>query len=853
MSGQRFSIEVQPRLPPELQGLEQLAGNLLYSWDRGVRGLFFRLDAELWERCGHNPKVFLRRVAQERLDRAVSDPVFLQDFRSVMSAYHSYLEFRRSRERGDGPAGDDRGHLISYACAEFGLHESFPIYSGGLGILAGDYCKAMSDLDIPFVAVGILYRQGYFRQTIDAEGNQIAHYHPSRIEDLPVSCAGGQRGPLIVEVQVGERSVALRVWMAQVGHIRLYLLDSDIDRNPREDRAITYQLYGGGEVERIRQEIVLGIGGVRAQRALGLAPSVWHINEGHAAFQIVERCRELVAQGLDFAAALEAVAADTVFTTHTPVAAGHDRFDRGLIEHYLGPYIAELGIATEQFLALGASPDGAHLFNMTALALRGSRFHNGVSAIHGSVAARMEAYVWPEIEPGENPIGHVTNGIHVPTFLAREWVTYFNQQFGGNWRNELCSLDYWQRIDEIPGHVFWSQREHLKSKLADALCERLTRQLTRNGHSPTQIAKVTRHLERSERSVMMIGFGRRFATYKRATLIFSDPERLARLLDDPQRPVVLIFAGKAHPADQPGQELIRTLHRYAAEPRFEGRVLLVEDYDIALARKLVTGVDVWLNTPQYPQEASGTSGQKAAINGVVNLSVLDGWWAEGHSGDNGWGIAPHDSAFSAEFRDREEAGELLDLLEHEVIPLYFERNSHGYSRGWAERAKAAMKTIIPRFNAERMVADYLARYYLPARDQGRRLAADDCAGARTLAQWKQRVLAGWPEVRLALADTAPDSVHQDERLSLRVAVALGALAPEDVAVECVLGSESATGAFEAHSTHAFAHGGSLADGRALFTLDLAPPEAGLLSYQIRVYPWHELLAHPFELGRMRWL
>ena len=751
------------------------------------------------------------------------------------------------------PSGDDRGNLISYACAEFGLHESFPIYSGGLGILAGDYCKAMSDLDIPFVAVGILYRLGYFRQTIDAEGNQIAHYHPSRIEDLPVRCAGGQRGPLIVEVQVGERIVALRVWMAQVGHIRLYLLDSDIERNPREDRAITYQLYGGGEVERIRQEIVLGIGGVRAQRALGLTPSVWHINEGHAAFQIVERCRELVAQGLEFAAALEAVAADTVFTTHTPVAAGHDRFDRGLIEHYLGPYIAELGIDREQFLALGASPDGEQLFNMTALALRGSRFHNGVSAIHGGVAARMEAYVWPEIEPAENPIGHVTNGIHVPTFLAREWVTYFNQQFGGNWRNELCSPEYWQRIDEIPGHVFWSQREHLKSKLADALCERLTRQLTRNGHSPTQIAKVTRHLERSERSVMMIGFGRRFATYTRATLIFSAPERLARLLDDPQRPVVLIFAGKAHPADQPGQELIRALHRYAAQPRFEGRVLLVEDYDVALARKLVTGVDVWLNTPQYPQEASGTSGQKAAVNGVVNLSVLDGWWAEGHSGANGWGIAPHGAAFSAEFRDREEAGELLDLLEHEVIPLYFERNSHGYSRAWVERAKAAMKTVIPHFNAERMVADYLARYYLPARDQGRRLATNDYAGARTLAEWKQRVLAGWPEVRLTLADTTPDSVHQDEPLSLRVAVVLGALAPEDVSVECVLGTESATGAFEAHSAHAFAHDGSLPDGRALFALDLVPPESGLLSYQIRVYPWHELLAHPFELGRMRWL
>lgn len=852
MPGQRFTVEVQPRLPAELQGLEQLADNLIYAWDRGVRGLFHRLDPDLWERCGHNPKVFLRRVAQQRLDAAAADPVFLQDFHSVMSAYDSYLEFRR-RERRDLGLREDRGDLISYACAEFGLHESFPIYSGGLGILAGDYCKAMSDMDVPFVAIGILYRQGYFRQTIDAQGNQIAHYHPSRIEDLPVRCAGGERGPLLVAVPMAERTVQLRVWQALVGHISLYLLDSDIEQNRAEDRAITYQLYGGGEVGRIQQEIVLGIGGVRAQRALGLAPNVWHVNEGHAAFQILERCRELVGRGFEFAAALEAVAADTVFTTHTPVAAGHDRFHRSLVQHYLGAYIAELGITMDGFMALGASPDGDQLFNMTALALRGSRFHNGVSAIHGGVAARTEGYIWPEIDPAENPIGHVTNGIHLPTFLAREWGSYFNQQFGGSWRNELCNADYWERIDEIPGHVFWSQREHLKSKLADALCERLTRQLTRNGHSPSQIAKVTRYLERTERSVMMIGFARRFATYKRATLIFADPERLARLLNDPQRPVVLIFAGKAHPADQPGQELIRALHRYASQPEFEGRVLLVEDYDIALARKLVTGVDVWLNTPQYPLEASGTSGQKAAINGVLNLSVLDGWWAEGHTDGNGWGIAPHGSAFGAEFRDREEAGELLDLLEREVVPLYFERNNHGYSRRWVERAKQAMKTIIPRFNAERMVADYLRELYLPARDHGRRLAANDGAGASILAHWKRRVLAGWGEVQVGLAAEAMPSIHHDERLAIRVAVALGPLAPDDLVVECVLGTESPAGEFEPDSVHRLVHSGAAADGSALFVLDLAPPASGLLSYRLRAYPWHPLLAHPFELGRMRWV
>jgi starch phosphorylase len=853
MPGTRFSLEVQPRIPPELQGLERLANNLIYSWERGVRGLFFRLDCELWEECGHNPKVFLRRVGQDRMEKAASDPVFLQDFRGVMSAYDSYLEFRKRPDRDRSLLVEDRD-LVSYSCAEYGLHESFPIYSGGLGILAGDYCKAMSDMDVPFVAVGILYRRGYFNQTIDAEGNQIASYAPSRFEDLPIACATCKEGnPLIVSVRMAERDVWLRVWEAQVGHIKLYLLDSDIEQNSTEDRAITYQLYGGGEVNRIQQEMVLGIGGVRAQRALGLVPTVWHINEGHAAFQIVERCRELVAQGLDFASAFEAVAASTVFTTHTPVAAGHDLFEHSLMRHYLASYVAELHISMDEFLALGASPGGEHRFNMTALALRGSRFHNGVSAIHGGVASQMESYIWPQIEPAENPIRHVTNGVHVPTFLAREWLLYFNQQFGGSWRNELSNGDYWRQIDDIPDHVFWSQREYLKSKLAETLIQRITRQQTRNGFSKAQIARMTRHLERSERGVLMVGFARRFATYKRATLVFSDAERLARLLSDPERPVVFVFAGKAHPSDQPGQALIRAIHQYSRKPEFEGKILLVENYDIALARKLVAGVDVWLNTPEYPQEASGTSGQKAAINGVLNLSVLDGWWAEGHTDDNGWGITPHGPQYSPEFRDREEAGELLDLLEREVVPLYFDRNSHGYSRRWVARAKAAMKTTIPRFNAERMAADYVREHYLPAIRQSERVAADGWAGAKALAAWKRKIGAGWPAVRIERLDVPLADVLSDQALPIRVAVALGTLTPADVAVDCVLGVESQEAEFNPRSHHALSYGGNTPDGRALFTVELKPGMPGLLSYMLRVYPHHELLAHPFEMGRMLWV
>ncbi|HEY5790217.1 MAG TPA: alpha-glucan family phosphorylase, partial [Gammaproteobacteria bacterium] len=633
MPGTRFSIEVQPTLPERLARLEELASDLLYSWDREVRGLFWRLDAALWENCHHNPRIFLRRVAQARLDAAARDRVFLEDYARVISSYDSY---HREASRSDlelvlNPAED----LVAYFCAEFGFHESCPIYSGGLGILAGDYCKAASDLGLPFVAVGLLYRQGYFTQTIDAHGNQVAHYTPIRFSDLPVRRATAADGsPLEVELQLPGRVLRLNVWLAKAGHIQLVLLDSDRPENSDDDRAITYQLYGGDEQTRIQQEMVLGIGGVRALDKLGLRPTVWHINEGHAAFSILERCREAVAGGLPFAAALELVAAGTVFTTHTPVPAGHDIFPRQLVEQYLGDYAAGLGLDLGQFIALGTHGDDRERFNQTALALRGSRFHNGVSAIHGAVAARMEAYAWAQVPPAENPLTHVTNGVHVPTFLAREWVNLFDMRFSGQWRSELLNEEYWERIDELPDHSFWSLRQSLKSEMLADVRRRAIAQHRRNGLGPGQVERLVRHLDPDDPEVLTVGFARRFATYKRATLWFSDAERLARLLNHPERPAVLIFAGKAHPRDIPGQDLIRAIHGFAQRPEFEGRIILLEGYDMALARKLVAGCDVWANTPEYPLEASGTSGQKAGINGVINLSVLDGWWGEGYNGDN---------------------------------------------------------------------------------------------------------------------------------------------------------------------------------------------------------------------------
>lgn len=852
MSGTRFTLEVQPRIPHQLKRLDELANNLLYSWDRQVRRLFTRLDQDLWGSCGHNPKTFLRRISQQRLKEAADDRVFMEDFNRILSSYDSYLE-QGTHPLIQGYLDADQD-LIAYFCAEFGFHESLPIYSGGLGILAGDYCKAASDLGIPFVAVGILYRQGYFTQTIDAHGNQLAHYQPTDFSALPITqIKDGSGKPLRVAVHLNGRKVQLNIWQAKAGHITLYLLDSDLEENHEHDRIITHQLYGGDKNTRIQQEIVLGIGGVRALRAIGIQPTVWHINEGHSAFQILERCRECVQQGQDFSTALEVVAAGTVFTTHTPVAAGHDIFDHGLLSHYFVDYIQELGIEMQRLLDLGATPGNPGSFNQTAFALRGSRYHNGVSRIHGGVASEMEGYIWPQVPHAENPIGYVTNGVHLPTFLAHEWSNLYDMRFGRAWRDELLNSEYWDLVDEIPDHSYWSLRQSLKTDLHENTLRRALLQFRRNGCSEALMERLTRYLVPGESDILTIGFARRFATYKRATLLFSDPPRLKRLLNNPEQPVLLLFAGKAHPHDVPGQELIRKIHEFSLDPDFIGKIILLEGYDMALARKLVTGVDVWLNTPEYPLEASGTSGQKAAMNGVINLSVLDGWWAEGYNGENGWAITPHAPNFEAIYRNHEEANDLLDLLENQVIPTYYDRNSQGYSENWVKMSKASMKSCIHKFNAQRMVRDYIYKYYAPASRQSSVYCDDNFQGGRELAQWKARVERSWPAVSLRRIDNAATCIMSGDSLNIRVAAILGELTAEDVIVECVIGTENEHGLFTEHKRIPFESAGDNDRGEAVFELNLVPPLSGLQIYKLRIYPHHRLLCHRFETGRIIWL
>ena len=843
-----FRLEARPRLPEALERLDTLANDLFYSWDHGVRSLFARIDLRLWQKVEHNPKLFLRRVAQARLDQASEDRAFLAEYRRVLSAYDAYLESEPGTEVLEALNPEDS--LVAYFCAEFGFHESFPIYSGGLGILAGDHCKAASDLGLPFVAVGLLYQQGYFIQTIDAQGHQIARYQCHSSDELPITPVEVDGKALTVSVPFPGREVHARVWLARVGHISLYLLDTNTAENTDEDRELTLQLYGGDSATRISQEMLLGIGGTRVLAALGVQPTVWHINEGHAAFQILERCRMAMTEGLSFGAALESVAGCTLFTTHTPVPAGHDIFPRDLVEHFLSPFLDHSGLEFDAVFGLG-SKNGDQSFNMTSLGLRGSRFHNGVSRIHGGVAARMEGDIWPQIPAAENPLGYITNGVHVPTFLAPEWASLFDIQ-APTWKSELRNPTFWQFIDKIPDYHYWSVHKALKQQMAEFIVRRLKRQHKRNGTGHSVTERMARKLVSPENDALVVGFARRFATYKRATLIFSDLARLERVLTNPEQPVVLVFAGKAHPQDKPGQQLIKVIHDLSMQTNLMGHIILLEDYDQAMARRLLSGVDVWLNTPEYPKEASGTSGEKAAVNGALNLSVLDGWWGEGYDETNGWAITPRDIELDVEFRNREEARDLLDLLEREVIPLYYNRASQGYSQGWVTRSKASMKTITPRFNAQRMVMDYVRNYYQPATRQGARLRDNNAALAQELAEWKARVQEAWSGVSIHVDGCVSDRCHWDESVELKVSVALNGLSPDDVRVECLVEPEC-TGTHTGPGPDAFVlEASGEKDGKTLFKTRVQPPYPGLQTLRLRIYPHHKALTHPLEMGAMLW-
>lgn len=695
-------------IPARIERLRDLAYNIWWSWHPEAQDLYRLIDAELWEQDYHNPVDFLRDVRQRRLEEAATDASYLKKYDAVIASLDAYLSSTTTWWQQQH--GDVKDQLIAYFSAEFGLHESLPIYSGGLGVLAGDHVKEASDLGLPFVAVGFIYPQGYFKQRLDASGWQEAIYNKINFADIPAQPAVTADGhEVVVDVELPGRTIYAKVYRIEVGRVTLLLMDTDIHPNSPQDRELSARLYGGDQEMRVAQEIVLGIGGVRALRQLGMAPTVWHMNEGHSAFLVLELAREMVAKGASFADAMDAIRSHAVFTTHTPVPAGNDAFPLPLIEKYFWNQWTQLGISREEFVNVALQQQSwGPTYAMTVLALNMSDQHNGVSKLHGEVARSMWQWLYPEKQADEVPITSVTNGVHTATWLAPEMRRLYDAYLGRNWEDNLDDTALWQKAYDIPDATLWDVRKTLKQTLVASARERVRERHIRMGMPPSSASYLL------DENSFTLGFARRFATYKRATLLFKDPERLKAILHHSERPMQIVFAGKAHPADHPGKLFIQQVYQMSQQPGFHGKIVFIEEYDMCVARWLVHGVDTWLNTPRRPHEASGTSGQKASLNGIPNLSILDGWWPEAYNGKNGWAIGDGREFENQEEQDWHDAQHLYHLLEQEVLPAYFDRGADGVPHRWLSIAKEAIVTCAPVYSTRRMVKEYAERLYLPA-------------------------------------------------------------------------------------------------------------------------------------------
>jgi starch phosphorylase len=853
------TFTVLPQLPPRLRALHKLAYNMWWCWHHEAISLFRRIDADAWGAVEHSPVKLLSAVDQSRLEQLLDDDGFLAHMDRVEKAFDAYMAsggavttwFKETFAKL--PGGDE--FRIAYFSAEFGIHESIPVYSGGLGVLSGDHLKSASDLGLPLVGVGLMYREGYFRQYLTVDGWQQERYPENDFFHLPLEHENKPDGsPLLIHVPMPGRQVAARIWRIQVGRVPLYLLDTNIPQNTPEDRTITGRLYGGDHDMRIRQEMVLGIGGVRALVALGKKPTVCHMNEGHSAFCGLERIRTLIEQtGLDFAAAREAVAAGTVFTTHTPVPAGNDVFSPQLIEHYFASFLPGLRIGRDELIALGRQnpTDANEPFGMTVLALRLSNIANGVSRLHGSVSRKMWKSIWPGLPDTEVPITSITNGVHTASWLSSDMTQLYDRYLGVERSGRPDEEAVWKRVESIPDAELWRTHERRRERLVAFARVRLKNQLKNRGALPAEIARADEALDPD---ALTIGFARRFATYKRGTLIFRNLERLTALINHKDRPVQFVFAGKAHPKDHGGKELIAEIMQFARRPEFRRRLVFLEDYDMNVCRYMVQGVDVWLNNPRRPLEASGTSGMKVCANGGLNLSILDGWWVEGYAADNGWAIGAGEEYTDLAYQDDVESRAIYDLLEQEIVPLFYKRSSDGLPRGWLQMMKRSMATLTPVFNTGRMVAEYTTVCYLPSGERYHRLMADNLGKARALAEWRRGVGRGWPQVRVVAVDAdGADPMHVGGQLQVHARVHLGPLSPNDVQVQLFHGPVDSLGEIPRGQTVPMSSNGAPPEGGTWNFHGAIPCRtSGQHGFSVRVLPRHGDLANPFEPGLVCW-
>jgi len=845
------TYNVTPILPATLEPLREMSFNLWWTWEPSARRLFRHLDPELWDRTNHNPIRMLQLSRQSRLEELSQDKNFLRELKQVFEEFEKYLG--RHDTYGKTGAGSGIKNPIAYFSAEFGFHESIPNYSGGLGILASDHCKSASDLDLNFVAIGLLYRHGYFRQQIDKEGIQGAINLNQNFYHLPIREVRRGDTKLLISVPILDREVFARLWELRVGRVNVYLLDTDIPENTAEDRLITAELYGGDLEMRMRQEVMLGIGGVKALTALGIQPDVFHMNEGHSAFLALERIRlNVVEKKLDFYSALQVVAAANVFTTHTPVPAGQDSFSREMMQKYFGKFAKELNIPFDELFSFGQTrlnPNDP--LSMTILALRLSRHANGVSKLHGEVTRSLWKDVWSGVPVHEVPITSITNGVHTKTWMAPEFAALYRKHLGA-WEEHLTEPQFWRGVIDIPDAQLWETHQKLKRRLIDFVRDRERQRRERMGESPEFIRKVNRILDPE---TLTIGFARRFATYKRGTLLFSDKERLKRLVNDTTRPVQFIFAGKAHPRDEAGKALIQEVYKFSREPGLENRVVFLEDYDSYIARRLVQGVDLWLNHPLRPLEASGTSGMKSAPNGGINLSVLDGWWREGYNGSNGWAIGAEIDNGTTEFQNEVDASSLYQLLENQIVPLYYAKPDGKLPLAWLQLMRESIRSVTPVFNTQRMVKEYTEQLYIPAAQAHENFSRDACGAATQLSQWKTQIRKDWSEVKISdvqAGNKDRQNILVGESLQISARVRLGAVDPRHVRVEAYHGEIDDGDIRNPTATVLNQSSKADGDGNYIYQGSVPATESGTYGFSVRVVPTHPCLMQAHELRLITW-